>query len=80
MKLRGSASLAEAVLRQLMPALYEFGLPKETQLLSVVHHAEAAGFKDGGIHDILQRFLVVTAFHHDGLFQLNHSAPPGPNP
>ena len=34
-KLRGSASLAEAVLRQLMPALYEFGLPKETQLLSV---------------------------------------------
>lgn len=34
-KLRGSASMAEAVLRQLMPFLYEFGLPKETQVLSV---------------------------------------------
>ena len=35
LKLRGNASVAEAVLRQLMPYLYEFGLPEETQILSV---------------------------------------------
>ena len=34
-KQRGSTSVAETVLRQLMPMLYDFGLPAETQILSV---------------------------------------------
>ena len=66
-KLRASASMAETVLRQLMPSLYAFGLPAETQVLSVSRREGVC------VVDLSAEFWACAALEPTGLRLLLYS-------